>query len=434
MELEKKNVVVLGAGFGGLRAARQLGKKFRQRKLLDRYQVVLIDRNSYHTYTPTLYEAATTSKAQANLCNLKSVITVSIAPLISKTSIQFIDDEVLGLDAMTAQVKLKTRGVLPYEYLIFALGSETNFYDIPGLEENAYTLKTFTDALEIREEITEAADDSEKTNFKVVIGGGGSTGVELAAELQLWLCHIKKNKRDGSVCWATITIVEAASSILSTFPPKVIETAKRRLERLGAIRVASEKIAAVNPSNIKFESGKTLPYDLFIWTGGVKANRLSEDLSTLFREESHRIKVDQAMQCIPENDNLKIPKRVFGIGDAVCVLNPKTNKPVPGLARAAMLQANVASHNLLEDILVKEGIKKSAQLRRYRPWNYPYVIPVGGKYAIARIGSWIFAGLGGWIFKGIIELNYLLSLMSPMRAIRLWLRALKIFIQNERLS
>jgi len=122
------------------------------------------------------------------------------------------------------------------------------------------------------------------------------------------------------------------------------------------------------------------------------------------------------------------------LGDAVCFYNPKTQKPVPGVARAAISQANVVAHNIFEEIKKELNPHYQLRIKNYHPMEYPYVIPVGGKFAVAKIGPLIISGFFGWVLKGLVELNYLLSIMPLHRALIIWLKGLWIFIQNDRLG
>jgi NADH dehydrogenase len=140
------------------------------------------------------------------------------------------------------------------------------------------------------------------------------------------------------------------------------------------------------------------------------------------------------MQCIPESADLRFHGSIYGIGDSICFINPKTNTPVPGTARAAMTQATIAAHNIMQEILFAEGKISKANVKAYEPKNYPYVIPIGGKFAIAKLGSVIVSGFWGWVLKGLVELNYLFSIMPFRRAIPIWFKGLSIFIKNDRLG
>lgn len=142
----------------------------------------------------------------------------------------------------------------------------------------------------------------------------------------------------------------------------------------------------------------------------------------------------EGMECIPKTPDLELHGKIYGLGDSVCFFDPITGQPTPRVARAALIQAGVVAHNIVEDIKAKEGLTKKASHKTYKPKVYPYILPVGGKYAIAKMGSFIISGLAGWIIKLFVELNYLFSIMSSWRALKIWLVGIKIFIKNDRLG
>ncbi|MBI1839121.1 MAG: NAD(P)/FAD-dependent oxidoreductase [Candidatus Colwellbacteria bacterium] len=414
----RKKVIILGAGFGGLRAALILGKKIGN--IAD---ITIIDRNEHHTYTPLLYEVATTSKEIAGYIKLHQLATYPIVSLLSHLPIKFIQDEVMEMDIKNCGISLKSGLELKYDYLVISLGSETNYFDIPGLKKNALELKSFTDALKIRDAIWNLASGGKK-NLKIIIGGGGSTGAELAGEIQEWLCQLKK---DYEECSAETHIIEAGPSILGGFDARVIKKVTKRLNRLGVNIVTGEVIEKASDKKIFLNGGKSMDFDVLIWAGGVKANSISNAMP-LKLEKRGRTEVSNSMLCLVSSPSLKLGGSVYGIGDIVCSYNPRTSEPVPMVARAALSQASVAAKNIVSEI---NGDRPTAI---YKPMNYPYIIPVGGKFAVAKIGPVIISGFWGWVFKGFVELNYLISIMPISKALKIWAKGLKIFIQNDRLG
>ncbi|MEX2033001.1 MAG: NAD(P)/FAD-dependent oxidoreductase [Candidatus Colwellbacteria bacterium] len=418
-----KRIVILGAGFGGLRAAIALGKRSKELRA-EGYQVTLIDKNNYHTYTPLLYEVSTTSKETANYLDLKSVTTYPIEGVLLGFPVEFIQAEVSNVDLPNRKVSLSGGKEINYEYLLIALGAETNFFDITGLEENALELKSLNGALKIRDAVwgmVESATTDEAVD--IVIGGAGSTGVELAGEIQEWISQMQK---EGHRCKTSVTLVDAAPTILDGFEPKIIKHATLRLKKLGTNILVEERITKVEKGRVYLASGRIVSYDILIWTGGVKANSIVNELP-IRKDKQSRINASSDMQCVLENQELEIGSRLYGIGDIVCV-HDSSGRPAPMVARAAITQGTIAAKNIIKEI---RGRKPDL---KYNPKEYPYIIPIGGKYAIAKIGPLVISGFFGWILKGLVELNYLFSIMPNARAFKIWLKGLKIFIQNDRLG
>lgn len=420
---DKKDILILGAGFGGLRASRTLSKKLTRAGLSSKYRITLLDKNDYHTYSPTLYEIATTSKEAANLCDLKQIVTFPVREILNGSGVNFVKAEVVDIDLKQKVVGLAGGEFLHFDYLLMALGAQVNFYNIPGLDQYAFTLKTFSDSVKIREFIAAKALDPKTGLFKVVIGGGGSTGVELASEIQTWLCSIGKNT--DKICWATITIIEGESNILSGFSERVVKLARKRLDDIGAIRISKNRITELTESEVILKNSPPLSYDMFIWTGGVRPAKAILNLS---EKLEGKIQTDENMRL------LGFESGIYAVGDNSLHVDKKTGKPVPMVARAAISQASVAAKNIFAEIKKAETNRKNLQLKKYKPKSYPYIVPVGGKYAIASFKNFVISGYVGWFLKGLVELNYLSSIMPKFKALKIWLKGLKIFLQNQRLG
>lgn len=422
----QKNIVILGAGFGGLKTAFVLAKKIRSLGLMKKYDLILIDRNDYHTYTPTLYEIATTSKEIAEYHDLKRIVTFPLEKILKNSPVKFKKLEVQGLDLKKRQIIFKNKEILAFEYLIVALGAETNYYGIPGMTEHSLSLKTFRDATLLRDQILEAA--SLKSKIEVVIGGGGSTGVEIAGEIREWLCGKEEPK-----CVAGVTLIESSPSILNGFKPRIVSSAKKRLEFLDVNVFTESAIEKLSEKTVELKNGRRLPYDIFIWAGGIKAPEILKNFS-LATEAKGRLEVKDELDCVIKNQDLSLAQKIYAIGDNICFIDQKTQKQTPAVARAALIQAAIVAHNIAENIEVEEKKKFMPVFLKYSPKPYPYIIPIGGKWAVAEIGPVIVTGFPAWVLKGLVELGYLLSIMPPLLSLKIWFKGLKIFIRNDRLG
>lgn len=428
----KKNIVIVGAGFGGLRAALDIGKAIRRLRLTDRYEVTLVDQNAYHTYAPTLYEIATTDENLATQLDLKRIVTIPVQKIIGWLPIEFVQAKVQEIDVAEGDLHFESGTRLQFDYLILALGSQTNFFNIPGLADHTFTLKTVNDALRLRQRLLMEVEDPDCKQLRIVVGGGGSTGVELAAEVKLALEHM--NRVATGQCGVEVTIIDGAATVLAPFGEKIIARAQRRLDELEIKTIFSARITSVSEHEIALQSGDKVPYDILIWTGGVAPNVLMSRLKMKKDATGSRPLMESDMTCLPEGPDLHFYGPIYGIGDAVCFMDPKTGRPVPGVARAAIIQGAVAAHNIIEQIQVAEKIREKPDFKTYRPLQYPYIIPVGGKFAIARFGPVIFTGVFAWIVKGLVEGNYLFSILPFLSALNLWLKGLWIFVRNDRLG
>jgi len=417
-----RKIVILGAGFGGLRAALRLGRFIKKHQFDDQYDLTLVDRNGYHTYTPTLYEIATTPQSVANHIDLKSITTFPIKEIVKNLPVRFVQSEITEINILAKEVRLIDER-LAFDYLILAIGVEPDFHNIPGLRENALPFKTFLDSIRLRDQLSIVAV-AEATPH-ILIGGGGATGVELAGELKMRLPGAK------------VTIIESGDSILKTFDETMIARAKKRLEKLGVDYLENAQIISADPSAITIKMTKTndrrpIPYDLIIWSGGNRGAAVVEPLP-VSKDRSQPL-VEPGLNCIPAGVDLSVTDNVYGVGDVACFLDPKTGRRAPAVARAAIIQADLAAKNIISEILSYEGLSERRKSYFYKIADYPYVLPIGGKFAIAKIGPIHLGGFLGWLFKGLIELNYLFSIMPNWLAFKIWLKGLKIFGTNKSLG
>ncbi len=414
-----KHIVILGAGFGGLQTALTLSKQLTRHRLNGEYSVILVDKNSFHTFTPLLYEVAATSPETASDLELQSIVTFPFEKLVGKRNIVFVQDEFVTLDPDRKVVTL-SRSSIEFIYLVVALGSEVHYFDVPGLGEYALPLKTFDDAIRIRDRIVSTFRSSER-NVRIVIGGGGPTGVELASEIRQWIPELEK-ECNRTNCGAEVTIVEGAARVLAALDKRISAQAMQRLHDLGISVLLNTRIIHAEERKIYLSSEISKEYDIFIWTGGVKANSATDQIPF---KKGGRGRIETDANTIPNDSKHDF---VFAIGDNASPYHPLSHAPTPLMARPAIIEGRVAAENIISKITGKK------KMCRYQFRNYPYIIPLGGKYAIARVGKVVLSGFPAWIFKGFTELNYFLSIMPPWTAIGVWLKGFLIFIKNDRLG
>ena len=420
--MPEKRIVVVGAGFGGLTAALTLAN---DPALISRgYEVILIDRHRHHLYTPGLYEIAAVPREYAKDHYLVSSSLIAVREIIRGRQIRFIQGELAGLDAARRRIRLKSGGTLAYEFLILALGSETNYFGIPGLSEYSVPLKTCDDAAQLRNAIEAAV--RRKPSLAVVIGGAGATGVELAAELVNFICTLEQSiskfrniEMSGRMrCATKITLVEAAKQILPGFGRRLARDARKRLEHLGVEVRTGDPLIAASKKDVTLRSGERLPYDLLIWTGGVKGPAVLRRLG-LPLSPKQTLVADPALRAGNPED------QIFAVGDNAWFINQRTKKPVAWNVPAAEAEGKHAAKQISRIVCGRKP-------RRFRPLRrYPFILAVGRKYAIANLASLRFDGLLGWWAKQLVGLRYFLFLLPWSRALRLWWRNIGLYRAND---
>jgi NADH dehydrogenase len=177
---------------------------------------------------------------------------------------------------------------------------------------------------------------------------------------------------------------------------KIVTASVKRLNKLGVSLRNSERIKSVEEKTILLESGKKFTYDILIWTGGVSAHQIMNTLPLIKDQSGNRIMATEEMLCLPHNEDLTVTKNIYGIGDAICFIDPKTHRPTPGVARVAILQGRISAHNIGQQILAEQNKIKTAVMKTFKPKSYPYILPIGGKFAVAKFGPFLITGILAW--------------------------------------
>ncbi|OWK26862.1 MAG: hypothetical protein US76_03230 [Parcubacteria group bacterium GW2011_GWA2_38_13b] len=416
MNNQQKNILVAGAGFGGIKCALQLHKFLKRDKALNKYKIILIDKNREHIFTPNLYETASiVTKDCCNAASMNASVAIDIKDIVNGKKIEFINDHITEINIKTKNIKT-TNNQLDYEYLVLALGSETNYFNIPGAREYGFPLKTLDDAIKLRKKIDTFFYTPAKTDIEIIIGGAGLTGVELAGEFSHSLEKIKKLHRRQNIS-IKITLIEANSTILNNMPEKMTTAAEKRLKKLGIKIITKAKIKEATEKFITYEQNenvRNIPYSIFIWTAGIKTNQLLEKLN-IPKDPKNRIIVNEFMEATDY---------IFAIGDIA--VNISAKNPAPGTAYMAEKEGKIAAENIWIKIAKKKTVKSFIA-----PADYPFVVPIGGKFAIAHIKKITIKGYLGWIIKILVELNYLLSILPIHKAVKKWIKTVKIIIKND---
>jgi len=349
------NIVILGGGFAGVRTALTLKNKIKSHNL----HITLIDKNNFHVFTPSLYEVAMAEESEKNV----------VIPYrsIFRGSFNFVQGIVEEIDVLKQKILLDNNRRYAYDYLICALGSKTADFGIEGIKEYSLPMKTLEDAIKIKKALKNAK--------KIIVGGAGFSGTELACELITHKGHLD------------ITLIQGSSILLKELGGRVSLLAKDRLEKGSVHLVLGERIKKVTKETIEVESGKTFPYDVFIWTGGVKSVNLLG-----------KVEVDEFLKVFNY-------KNIFAVGDMV----------VPGVAPKAEKMGEIAAENVLRSI-------KGESLVSFSYHHMGYVVPLGSHFAAFAMGKFHISGIPAYILQQFIFLRYLLTIVPFFEAMRRFIR------------
>jgi NADH dehydrogenase len=314
------DVVILGAGFGGLATARALARTSTH--------VTIVDQRNYHTFQPLLYQVATAGLNAAD-------VAYAVRGIFQRQqNVSFRQATVTGVD-WPANTLVTDRGPLHFDHLVLATGSTANYFGIPGAAEHGFPLYSLSDAIALRNHVLgrfEAADadpslvDDGALCFTVV--GGGPTGVEVAGALsELFAMVLRKDFRTLDVSRARIVLVEMAPTLLQPFSPPSQRHARERLTQMGVEVRTEEAVVEVTPTRVRMTSGDDLRTHTLIWAAGVRANPLAGALG-LPTARAGRVVVGSDLR-VPGHHN------VYAIGDCAAIEDER-GELLPMLAPVAM--------------------------------------------------------------------------------------------------
>jgi NADH dehydrogenase len=412
---ERPKVVIVGAGFGGLSAARTLARS--------PVDTLVIDRNNYHTFHALLYQVAAAELEPEEI----SYPVRTILRNIPNARFQMGEVESIALGNKT--VKLADQ-VIGYDYLILATGSTTNFFGAVGAQQNAFELKSLDDAIALRnrilcclEQAITATDSALRRRLLTfVIIGGGPTGVEFAGALtELMHGPVAKDYPALSPSEIRIVLVQAVDSLLADLPGGLRQYVLQRLSKAGVEVLLSAPAAQVTPEGVRLKNGIMISANTVVWTAGVRGGALAETAG-LQTASDGRVRV------LP---SLQVPgyPQVYVVGDLAHV--EKDSHPVPFVAPAAIQEGAAAAENIRRHM----GNLEPAPFR-YR--DKGSLATVGRMAAVAHVGQREFKGLSAWllwmgvhIFNLIGFRNRILVMINWAWDFLLFERAVRLILPSE---
>jgi NADH dehydrogenase len=390
-------VVIVGAGFGGLQAARALrGAPVR---------LTVIDRRNHHLFQPLLYQVATADLSPADI----SAPIRSVLRRQQRTEVLLA--AVTGVDVAGRRVLLGNRSVA-YEYLVLATGAQHSYFGHDAWERFAPGLKTLTDATAIRRQILLAFEEAEaeadpatqQALLTFVIVGGGPTGVELAGAIA-GLAHksLVRDFRHIHPDTARVLLVEAAPRLLTAFPETLARNAQQALERMG-VEVRTHTLVEQVDAEGVVATGKRIPARTVIWAAGVQASPAGTWLGT---------QVDRAGRVIVERDlTVSGHPEIFVIGDTASLT--EHGKPLPGVAPVAMQEGRFVARVIRRRVA---GDKESIPFHYRDKGN---LATVGRSFAITDLGPLKLSGFIAWVAWLLVHISYLIGFRNRLLVMMEW--------------
>jgi len=412
----KKKIVILGGGFAGVECARQLESHFGNDSEIE---LVLVSEDNFLLFTPMLPQVA------SGMIETRHIV-MPIRTICHKT--KFYEGRVKNVDPFGKLVTLwgtgDKRGIsIHYDYLVVALGSETNFFGMADVEKNAYTMKTLNDAVMLRNRIIDMLEQAEnetdpilrKSFLTFVIVGGGFAGIETAGELMDLLLDARKNYSTIHKEDIKVIVLEALPMILPGFNEKLAKFAKQKMLERGINIKLKTAVTSFDGTEVTVKSLDEYTKDpvdeskidvirtkTLIWTAGVTP------VNTIKRS---MLKTDKGKVVV--NDFLEVPEfsGVFAIGDCALFMDPQTNRPFAPTAQLAEAQAKTAAHNL--NALIKNLEKKKFQFK-----SRGQMAIIGKRTGIATFLGMNISGFLAWLIWRNV---YLSKIALPDKKVRVFL-------------
>lgn len=397
MGKKEKTIVVVGGGFGGLKAVKALARA--------PARVILVDRNNYHLFQPLLYQVATAGLEPEQIAKpIRSILG-------KQKNFDFLMAKVKAVD-LTKRILRTNVGELRYDYLILAAGAKIWFPPIPGLDLHALPLKTLMHAIGIRNQVLRCFEQASTARdplarrglLTLAVAGAGPTGVEMAGALSELVGVVQRrdyprmDPKDFKVM-----LLEAAGTVLPGFPQGLSRAAKGILERKGVEVRVSTSVEHFDGQVLRLAGGESIACNTLIWAGGVRAEGLLQELGVDTSPQG-RVIVEPTLQ-IPGHPE------VYAIGDGAHL--GADGKALPMMAPVAIQMGHLAAVNIMR------------QLQGEAPLPFSYRDPgllatIGKNAAVAKIGGLEFKGFPAWVVWLLVHLLAIVGFRNRLMVLINW--------------
>lgn len=397
-----KKILILGGGYAGIAAAKKLAKQYKKREDV---VITLIDKHPFHTLMTELHEVA------GNRVEPDSV-RVPFTKIFGGKKVNVVLDTIINIDFEKNTASSAEKNY-EYDYLVLGSGAEPEFFGVPGVKENAFSLWSFDDAMKIRHHINDVFEkaiaeqnaEKRKAMFTFVVAGAGFTGIEMAGELIEWrdvMCE--KWLVDKSE--VRIIVVEAMANILPIFEEDLRGKIEHYMLQKGCEIMTGTPITGSEPGKVLIKNGEPIETGTFIWTAGISGSNFAESLDLSkgpfgknpadanAKNRRGRLMVSDTMQSIDH-------KNVFAAGDNIWFL--ENNKPLPQIVETAMQTGETAAYNIAAAI-------DGTDAKKFTSNYHGFMVSVGGKYAVSNAMNIKLSGFFAIAVKHLVNLHYLIGI------------------------
>jgi NADH dehydrogenase len=412
-ETGQKRVVIVGAGFGGLALAMKLAKQ-------KEVQVVLIDKNNYHQFQPLFYQVATAGlEPSAIAFPLRKVFH-------NKKNVNIRVTEVTGINVKENKIGTGL-GEITYDYLVLAMGADTNFFGMKNIIEKSIPMKSVNEAVGLRNRLLEnfenalsCSTEEEREGFmNVVVVGGGPTGTEISGTLaEMKNTVLPKDFPELKFSEMKIYLIEHASRVLSPMSQQASAKAKEYLEKLGVTVMLSSGVSDFDGKQVFLENGSVIRSNNLIWAAGVRANFI-EGLPAESYAKNGRIKVDRF-------NKVEGCGAIYALGDIALMTEEKYPNGHPQVAQPAIQQGQLLAKNIVNSLHKKE-------LKPFKYKDLGSMATVGRNLAVVDLPFWKFQGFFAWLVWMFVHLMSILGVKNRLFVFINWCWSYITFDQSLRL-
>jgi NADH:quinone reductase (non-electrogenic) len=392
------HVVIIGAGFGGMEVARKLAKA--------PVRITLIDKHNYHLFQPLLYQVAIAGLVPSQIAYpLRTIFR-------RQKNITFEMGEVTTIDLDARYVKMDG-SVIAYDYLVLAVGGQTNFFGMHSVERNSFQLKSIESAISTRNHLLKMFEqanrevdvDKRRALLTFTVAGAGPTGVETAGALAELILHIlTKDYPHMDLKDVRVLLLEAGGTVMPAYPDELRKATSDLLKNKNVEILLNTRLVDFNGLQITLADGGQIPTQTLIWTAGVRAAEITNRLG-VEQAGSGRVRVADSLQ-------IKDHAEVFVIGDAAYLVNGN-GQPLPMLSTVAIQQGKVTAQN----------IQKILKGQLSEPFHYKdpgLLATIGRNAAVARIWGLSFSGFIAWLIWVFLHIFRLIGFRNRLLVLINW--------------
>ena len=411
-ETNQKRIVIIGGGFGGLKLARELSNK--------NYQVILIDKNNYHQFQPLFYQVATAGLEPSSISfPFRKIFQKSANVLIRVAEIIRILPEKNCLESNI--------GIINYDYLVIAIGADTNFFGNQRIMEHAIPMKSVGEALALRNTILQNYEEAVLVNntedltelMNIVVVGGGPTGVEVSGTLaEMKNQVLPKDYPELDFKLMQVYLLEGSPKVLGSFSEKASEKAKEYLIKLGVNLKCSARVKDYDGKLVMLEDGTTIRSSTLVWAAGIIGNKL-EGLNERVIGRGNRILVDRFNK-VNEYQN------IYAIGDVAYMTEEAYPQGHPQVAQVAIQQGDLLAKNF-------EAMDKHKPLKEFVYKDLGSMATIGRNKAVADLGKIKFQGFFAWVVWMFVHLMSIVGVKNRVLIFINWAWNYITFDQSLRL-